>query len=128
MDTTEVRVPDSLVFAKAVHTIETKGWHRPGNHGGLCIWTAIYRSLEDVMDRDEWPLDWFEHFEKIVVKHFGVISLTEVFRLNDRQPSNTGKQWAIMHLSAMRDTAIREEEAQEPSFFSRLWDMLTGRW
>jgi hypothetical protein len=121
---------DWQIFDDAIGIIETKGWtNQPSRGHGVCLWIAIYdaapHGAQPVHTLDD---SVFLRLNNVVKKHFGVSDISEVFDLNDMQPMDTGKQWAIMNLADLRDRAIRELAISEKPFpariFIRLWNGL----
>lgn len=46
-----------------------------------------------------------------IMRHLGVVGLAGIYRANDSQPLETGRQWAIDTLRAAADRAEKEELA-----------------
>lgn len=124
--------PDSVTFASAIDTIETLGWtNLPSSGDGVCIWQAVVRNIPTQPGNGSW--DAFDEeilrLQKVVTNHFGVTKIGEVFYKNDRIHDRTlGREWAVMHLSHLRDAAKCDEEANRPKFFARLWNAISGKW
>lgn len=102
----------SELFEKAAQFIDEKGWWKPGlggeneHNSSACIMNAItyIASQSDALNRAA---------QEVVMSHFGKDELAEVFDLNDAQPEDSGKEWAVSNLreiannvrSSQRDSA-----------------------
>lgn len=98
------------VFRKAAKLIETEGWKAGGvneedrtcEQRARCIYIAVHDAgtAAGYSGRQIMDLDF------VLIDYFGVEQLGNVFLMNDSfaPHPNTGKMWAIQHLSAIADS------------------------
>jgi hypothetical protein len=121
---------DWEIFDDAIGIIEKQGWTNQPNRGhGVCLWIAISRAAyPDPTNSTMEEVESADRLSDLVTNHFGKSSISEVFILNDKQPDEAGKHWAIMNLADLRDRAIRELAISEKPFpvriFIRLWNVI----
>lgn len=95
---------DPQIFDDAADRIEREGWwngrERVGGMNGTCISNALKSG---------------DAPQRVLIKHFGLDRLSvdfqfrELFRLNDRQPVESGQQWAVSNL---REVARKLREGE----------------
>jgi hypothetical protein len=92
----------------AANHIQVHGWWRPGYSDenplpAACISNAIAYVTEGE------HIEVAQAAQEALLGHFGLNELRELFVLNDSQPFNIGKEWAIEHL---RETAHEIRQMQ----------------
>lgn len=102
------------VFTRAAIRIGQHGWwsgSRPSRQGKCyCIWLAVETEMDDSFGNPNTPLrgQAFTVVIGLLVNHFNVKHLRDVFNLNDKQPEHEGQAWAIYHLNAIADQVKTE--------------------
>lgn len=92
---------DLSVFNDAADLIEQRGWTATwydtmldDDYSCLCVWTAVSHALS-VRGFDNWIAGLQSPYADRLCEALGVQGIAQVFVLNDDQPVETGKQWAI---------------------------------
>lgn len=92
------------VFENAANHIDQWGWWRPdmgdtaptnGTRSPLCIGNALLSHVETISISSA--------AREMLLAHFKLATLEELFEMNDAQPLTTGKEWATSNLREIAD-------------------------